>query len=75
MECVQKHCSGKIDVKSGLPIKTGCRSCCTAFPCNKCGRLHFLQGDEVHKRPVGVSHRNGSAVFLVNGEFINKEPE
>ncbi|MCK4918332.1 MAG: hypothetical protein KAS02_00915 [Candidatus Pacebacteria bacterium] len=73
MNCTQKDCSGTVDINKGFSIRTSCRSYSTAFACDKCGRLHFLRGDEAHKKLVGVTQRGGAEAFLIDGEIVNKK--
>ena len=73
--CTEDGCKGILDLDSRIEVQTGCGSRCgppsrTAFPCDNCGRLYFLVGDEAHKNPVGVERRSGEKAFLENGEIV-----
>jgi hypothetical protein len=72
MKCVEEDCHGGIDLTEGILIQTGCRCSDVAYPCNVCGRLHFLTGDEVKKFPVGVESRDGSKAYLIDCAVICK---
>jgi hypothetical protein len=75
MNCVEPKCDGEIDLENGTGLQTGCHSSTTAFPCKVCGRLHFLQGDEVHKIPFGVLNGpHDERVFLIDNQIVNKPP-
>lgn len=68
MQCTE--CTEELNL-SGVTIRTGCRSTGKAFPCKKCGRLHFLGGDGV---PFGLYNRSGDRAFWIEDKVINKPP-
>jgi len=72
MKCVEEDCHGGIDLTEEIMIQTGCRCSDVAFPCNLCGRLHFLTGNEVKKFPVGVDSRGNEKAYLVEGAVVRK---
>ncbi|MFA5985968.1 MAG: hypothetical protein WC819_01305 [Parcubacteria group bacterium] len=72
MKCIVDDCTGKINMDGSVSVQVGCHCSDVAFPCDTCGRLHFLRGDEVHKVPVGVSTRGGKEAFLIDGQIIHR---
>jgi len=73
MKCTDESCDGKINVSQSVSLQTGCHSGTIVFPCNICGFLHKLSGDEVHKIPIGMARRSGERVFLKNGKIEHEE--
>ena len=72
MKCKEKGCGGKIEISSdkAVSLRTGCGGCGTAphtnaYPCNKCGSLHYNNGSSVFTR-------GGANVFLKDGEVVGK---
>ncbi len=65
MKCVEEKCEGEVDVSSAnsFDVMTGCRSFTPAFPCDKCGRLHWAGGD-------GVNNRGGDKAFCIGGRLV-----
>ena len=67
MECKEKNCGGEVEINpdKAVSLQTGCAGCrgsyANAYPCNKCGSLHYDDGSS-------VKARNGANVFLVDGE-------
>ncbi len=54
MKCKDPLCGdGRIELSKEIILVTG-----VAFPCSVCGRLHHLQGDEVHKTAVLAFSQN-----------------
>jgi hypothetical protein len=47
MKCQEADCSGKIDWDTFITIRTKCVRFEKAFPCSKCGRLHWVGGAAV----------------------------
>lgn len=57
MRCKLAGCDGQIDMSSGgISLRTGCVLGSTAYPCSKCKRLYFADGELVF-------HRAGRAAF------------
>ena len=48
-----------------IVLKVGCEATACAYPCRKCGRLHFSSGDS-------VITRSGKKAYLINGEMTHK---
>lgn len=71
MNCTK--CGGEINFQRPVTIRTSCRSFGTVYPCVKCGLLHWLQGDEVHKTVLAAENRGGQKAYLVEGEIVNKD--
>ncbi len=63
MKC--KECNGKVYTNVTVRLKTGCRGCGTAFPCKKCGRLHWADGK-------AVFNRGGKKAYLEGASVVNK---
>lgn len=66
-KCEMVGCGGQIDFDSGIRLKTGCAVAGMAFPCKKCGRLHFTGGSMVFRR-------DDAAVFLKDGQLVHVAP-
>lgn len=66
-KCKEKGCGGIIDLNQPVSLMTGCSSYSTAYPCNKCGRLHWYG-----KNPRGVYNRRHEKAF---SEVKNSEVE
>jgi hypothetical protein len=58
-KCKERGCGGIIDLGQPVPLRTGCTDYSTAYPCNKCGRLHWYG-----KYPRGVYNRRGEKAFV-----------
>jgi len=65
MDCVEK-CGGCVDPTQTIEVRTGCATYSTVHPCNKCGRLHWPQGD-------GVNNRSGAKAYMEDGKLVNKD--
>ncbi len=71
MKCREKDCGGEVEVSSDkiVSLQTGCCGCgnprTDAYPCNKCGSLHYDDGSS-------VTTRAGANVFLVDGKVVKK---
>lgn len=65
MNCKEKDCSGNIDLKKIIHLRTGCHSSTAAYPCNICGRIHWSDG-------TLVFNRSGESAYLKNGQIIHK---
>lgn len=68
MKCKQEGCTGEIDMSNSVSLMTGCSGgCCArstpAFPCRKCGRLHWRDGSLTYNRA-------GQKAFLRNNEVV-----
>jgi len=76
LKCAESDCKNKVNLENGTPIRTGCRSWDWAYPCEKCGRLHFLSGMDENQPPscFGVTNRSEERAFLIDGEVVNKPP-
>lgn len=61
MECIE--CEGKVCMTKEVLLPTGCRRTTPAYPCENCGRLHWLSGD-------GVLNRRDEPAFQVEGGRI-----
>ncbi|MFZ6015086.1 MAG: hypothetical protein ACOYUZ_01895 [Patescibacteria group bacterium] len=67
MKCKNEEvCDGELDIRKGVPLRVGCACHQPAYPCAKCGRLHWHDGKLV------VS-RSGERVFL-EGEELQEKP-
>lgn len=60
--CTEENCDGVLQEDSGIELPNGCRSFDWAFPCSKCGRLHWRNGDSLFDR------RNNK-IFLRSGVY------
>jgi len=58
-KCRQKECIGTVDFDKPITLQIGCSSFQSAYPCNKCKRLHWYDGKYVR----GVRKRNGEKAF------------
>jgi len=66
MKCKEKSCKGEIDFEKSVPLQTGCISVSIGYPCKKCGRLHWKDGN-------AVNNRAGQKAFLSSeGNVIHK---
>lgn len=72
MKCKEKKCGGKVEVSpdKAVSLRTGCPAGCSAlttdaYPCDKCGSLHYDDGSSVITRA-------GKNVFLIDGRFVKK---
>ena len=71
MKCKEKDCGGEVEISSdkAVTLQTGCGGCggsrTDAYPCNKCGSLHYDDGSS-------VTTRAGSNVFLIDEEVVKK---
>jgi hypothetical protein len=72
LQCTEEGCTGEVDLNNEATVMTGCRSSSRVFPCKKCGRLYFLEGDEAHKSLFGVFSRGNQKAFLIEGEVVRK---
>jgi len=63
-KCKEKKCTGLIDQSVSVSLQTGCSSFSSAYACEKCGRLHWL--NYYTKRVSGVRNRQGEKAFLQN---------
>ncbi len=68
MSCKEEECGGTIDQSVSVALQTGCAATAAAFPCNRCGRLHWGNGNLVF-------NRQGEAAFLVDGVVELKEAQ
>jgi len=59
-KCREKGCTGSVDLDKPVTLQTGCSSYSSAYPCNKCGRLHWYFGKYVS----GVRNRKGEKTFV-----------
>lgn len=66
LKCKEEGCDGVIDPVNGASVQIGCRSTAIAFPCIKCGRLHWEDGR-------AIFNRADRPAFLVNGRLAIKE--
>ena len=63
MRCKENGCNGTIDPnQGGWDIMVGCRNTARAIVCNKCGRLHWPDGE-------AVFNRSGRPSFIVDGRL------
>src|SRR4030065_1249705 len=67
MRCTQTGCDGEITMHTSVPLQVGCMEYRSAYPCSKCGRLHWPGGHEVF-------NRGGSLVFLVDDHVEYRDP-
>jgi len=65
MNCVE-NCGGCVDMTRTLVVRVGCSSVSSTHPCDKCGRLHWPQGD-------GVNNRSGAKAYMEDGKLVNKD--
>ena len=68
MKCCNGNCSGIVDMTNPIELKTGCGSVAFAYPCKKCGRLHW-------SNQTPVFNRKGKEMFLKEGKLIAKEDD
>ncbi|MCX6740975.1 MAG: hypothetical protein NTY61_01085 [Candidatus Parcubacteria bacterium] len=66
MKCQEVGCDGEIDWDTFITIRTECVRFVQAFPCSKCGRLHWVDGEVV---PV----ENGEGAFLHGRRVVYKK--
>ena len=60
MRC--KECGSQVYKNVTVRLKTGCRECETAHPCEKCGRLHWASGEAVFNRGRAKAYLEGASV-------------
>lgn len=65
MDCVEK-CGGHVDTTTRVSVRTGCSSSGSAYPCGKCGRLHWHDGS-------GVNNRSDAKAFWKDGHLVNRD--
>jgi len=46
MKCGKDSCNGNLITEEGRCLQTGCHSSQTAYPCDKCNRLNFVNDNE-----------------------------
>lgn len=70
MNCKLEGCDGQINTSSkGVILKTGCASVSAAYPCSKCKRLYWSDGDLVFSRAGNAAfsdHSSVKPVALIN---------
>jgi len=76
MKCQNEDgCDGELDLDNHVGVKIGCTSFRNAYPCLKCGRLHFLDGSPL--TPSAICNRAGHRSFLLDdgleSAVINKD--
>lgn len=66
MRCQNENgCDGELDFSRPVDLMIGCSSFREAFPCGKCGRLHF-SGE-------AVVNRQGHRAFFEDDIVVNKD--
>ncbi len=60
----EEKCTGSIDTSKGIPMRIGCHSFSTAYPCKECKRLHWRSG-------APASNRSGQRSFLVENKQVS----
>ena len=71
MKCKEKDCSGEVEISSdkAVTLRSGCPGCSVAigkaYPCGKCGSLHYQDGSS-------VATEGGGSAFLANGKLVEK---
>lgn len=68
-KCREKNCAGIVNLSVPISLQTSCHSYSSAFACNTCGRLHWLQKN---KRVSGVKNRRGGKAFYKDDILSNK---
>ena len=74
MDCKNENgCDGELDF-GGKPVvlMTGCTISRHAYPCGKCGRLHFLVGCD-QSECVPINNRQGHRAFLEGDDVVNRD--
>ena len=67
--CQEENCDGILEEEgTGIELPRGCRHFDFAFPCNKCGRLHWADGDPIFDR-------RDNRIFLDRGCLVRKDSE
>lgn len=64
MRCKETGCDGEVDLTTPVTLQVGCRSVDHAYPCSRCGRLHWNDGS-------AVQNRAGQKAFLRDGKVVN----
>jgi hypothetical protein len=69
MKCSNPDCDGKINDDIRIESMTGSGGCSStiegnAYPCDKCGRLHWFGGSPVQ--------HEGKSVFLIGNKIVYK---
>jgi hypothetical protein len=68
MKCKEGECEGEIDQLREIVLKTGCGPVGSpAYPCNRCGRLHWASDGEL------VFNRPGDRAFLEDGRIVTRD--
>lgn len=59
MRCEEEGCNGVVSVgpDTAIFLRIGCRNAAEVYPCQKCGRLHWPEGE-------AVSSRRGDRAFI-----------
>ncbi len=70
LSCVADNCGGIIDFENPVRLRTGCASFDNAFPCKKCGRLHWYF--DAKEAVSGVNNRGGESAYLIDGKVVNR---
>ena len=71
MKCKEESCGGEVEINpaKAVSLQTGCPGCSggftNAYPCNKCGSLHYDDGSS-------AKTRGGANVFFLDGEIVRK---
>jgi len=67
MKCKESGCEGEVNLTGeSLPMRTGCHSFNEGFPCQKCGRIYWDDGEP-------VENRQGNGCFLEGDYVIHKD--
>ncbi len=68
MKCTKQGCEGRVLVSNRTQIEIEDAYFPNVIPCDMCGRLHCLQGNEVAKCPVVVMLDNNKVPYIIDGK-------
>jgi len=66
MTCKEPDCGGQVDESNPVGLRVGCVVSKPAYPCEICGRLHWVDGSPVFNRP-------GDRAFLHGNTVVHKD--
>ncbi|HBT80959.1 MAG TPA: hypothetical protein DEB13_03450 [Candidatus Yanofskybacteria bacterium] len=59
-------CGGSLDQSNPINLQVSCHSMATFYPCTKCGRIHYDDGEMAFNRA-------GHAAYFEDGHVVNKD--
>jgi hypothetical protein len=68
VDCKNTQCSKDLDDARNIQVRVSCSHFQAALACQKCGRVHFTNGEPVF-------NRRGHLVFLEGQELVNRDED